>query len=248
MNRTTIAALILAVALGGGIAKAEDTGDRNAHHPSGAADSGAAGPPPAAMPMAGDDQKAPGAMPGMPGMMGNMMQMMGSMMQMMPQMCGTMMQGESGAAANGMMGGGMGGGPAMGQPMPGAGMTGHRGMARGAGGWADHEPLRHIEGHLAFYRAELAITDAQNGPWNAFADAVRKAAKALADAHQAAVPAADEGTALDQMQRRVTLLTAHLDALKQVQLAAAPLYAALSPEQKKVADDLMSEPMGRMWR
>ena len=242
MNRTTIAALVLTLWLSGGTALAEDTGDHNTHHQPGAEDSGPATQPPAPMPTAGDDDKTRGAMPGMPGIMGNMMQMMGSMTQMMPQMCGAMMQGTPSTMPSG------GTGTGRGQMGMGGAMTGVGMMGPGMGRWMEHEALRHLEGHLAFYRAELAITDAQSGPWSSFADAVRKAAKQLAEAHQAAMPAGDEGSALDQMQRRIAMLSAHLDALRQIQAAAAPLYAALSPEQKKTADELMSEPMGRVWR
>jgi hypothetical protein len=234
INRSKIAALVLAVVLAAGGASAQDTNDQSSHHPAGAADAGQSAQSPAAMPMAGDDQGARGDMQGMPGMMGNMMQMMGRMMQMMPQMCGGMGQGGTVGAPMGGMGRGEMGGGMMGQSM----------VGRGMGEWTEHGPLRHIEGYLAFYRAELAITDAQSGPWNTFADAVRTAAKRLAQAHQA--PSDGAGSALDHMQRRIALLSAHVETLKQVQAAAAPLYAVLSPEQRKTADALMSDHMGRM--
>ena len=41
--------------------------------------------------------------------------------------------------------------------------------------------LRHIEGQIAFYKAELHITDAQTAQWNAFADTLRSGAKQLQD-------------------------------------------------------------------
>ena len=42
------------------------------------------------------------------------------------------------------------------------------------------------------------------------------------------------------------MMTAHLDALRQFKAAADPLYAALSAEQKKTADQLLMGPMGMM--
>ena len=39
------------------------------------------------------------------------------------------------------------------------------------------DPTRHIEGRIAFLKAELAITDAQLPQWNAFADTLRARAK-----------------------------------------------------------------------
>ncbi len=70
--------------------------------------------------------------------------------------------------APGMMGGDMG---RMMQMM-------HRQMA------ARHamRPFERIDGQLAYYRAELRITDAQQPQWNAFADAIRAAAGGLKQA------------------------------------------------------------------
>ena len=175
-----------------------------------------AAPQPGAMPMGMAGQ---GGAPGMPAMMGNMMQMMGGMMQMMPMMCGSMMQGATAAP-------GMGGAMERGGMMP-------TGM-----------PLRHVEGVLAFYKTELAITDAQLPQWTAFADAVRAGAKLLGQAAQAGP--AGQGTAVEQIERRAAFLSAQLDSLKLVQAAATPLYAALSADQKKIADELMADHWGRM--
>src|SRR6516165_8683561 len=41
--------------------------------------------------------------------------------------------------------------------------------------------IDHIEGRIAFLRAELNITEAQASAWNAFADAMRTNAKKLAE-------------------------------------------------------------------
>ena len=213
--------VILALTAGTSAAYAQTA---DVHHP---AEQGTAQVAPAA----GAPAAQPGAVPmgmagqggtsSMPSMMGNMMQMMGGMMQMMPAMCGSMMQGAPAASA-------------MGERMERGGM----GMARA--------PLRHIEGHLAFYKAELAITDAQLVQWNAFAEAVRAGAKLLQQGGQSVMQADDAGTALDQMQRRAAFLSAQLESLKVIQAAAGPLYAALSADQKKIADELMAEHWRRM--
>jgi hypothetical protein len=49
------------------------------------------------------------------------------------------------------------------------------------------------------------------------------------------------GPAPEQMERRIALLTAQAEAMRSVQAAARPLYAALSEEQKRTADTLMEE-------
>jgi hypothetical protein len=77
----------------------------------------------------------------------------------------------------GMMGqGGMGG----------MGMMGQGGMGMGGGmmgGMALMMGPQHIDGRLAFVRAELKITDAQQKAWDDFAAAMRAAANTLQTAH-----------------------------------------------------------------
>ncbi len=90
----------------------------------------------------------------------------------------------------------------------------------------------------------IAIADAQLPQWTALADAVRAGAKLLGQAAQSGP--AGQGTALEQIERRAAFLSAQLDSLKLVQAAAVPLYATLSADQKKVADELMAEHWRRM--
>jgi hypothetical protein len=107
---------------------------------------------------------------------------------------------------------------------------------------ASMQPFRRIDGQLAYLRAELRITDAQVPPWNAFADAVRAQGDRLRQATQQAMgTAAGPGTAPQQMERRIALLFAHMEAMRAVSAAATPLYAALSEEQRRAADELMAE-------
>lgn len=114
-------------------------------------------------------------------------------------------------------------------------------MMRGrmmAGAMAQTGMMRwRVEGRIAFYKAELKITDDQTTQWNAFADALR----AAASRPQAAMQADAKLTAPDQMERRITALTARVDAMKSVLAAARPLYAVLSDDQKRTADELMTE-------
>jgi LTXXQ motif family protein len=42
------------------------------------------------------------------------------------------------------------------------------------------------------------------------------------------------------------MMNAHLEALRKLKAAADPLYAALSDEQKKTADELLMGPMGML--
>jgi len=141
-----------------------------------------------------------------------------------------------------MMGGGMpnmmGGG--MGQTMP--MMQGMMGRQGGMAGMGAMRALRHVEGQLAFYRAELHVTEAQMPQWNAFDDAVRTSAEKLRTAYAQAMQAAGQpNTAPALLKQRTTMLSALLDATQRVSAAMDPLYASLSDEQKHTADELMGE-------
>jgi len=143
-------------------------------------------------------------------------------------------------------------GPAGGMPMVGnmrpmmemmRMMQASMGPGGGPGGMM---PFAHIEGQIAFYKAELKITDAQLPQWNAFAEALRAGAKAMQAAHAQATQGGGEASAVAQMDRRIQMLSAALDAMKQADAAAKPLYEVLSEEQKKAADELMAEHLRRM--
>ena len=103
------------------------------------------------------------------------------------------------------------------------------------------DPFRHIEGQIAFYKAELKITDAQAPQWSAFADALRANADRLRQAMMKGKEAQGAVTAPEQIERRLAMLAELRDATQAMLVAAKPLYAALSDEQKKVADELMAE-------
>jgi hypothetical protein len=156
----------------------------------------------------------------------------GAPQQVPPVQQGMQAPGSAGPAA-GMMGGDMG---RMMQQMMQSRMAA-----------ASMQPFRRIEGQLAYFRAELRITDAQMPQWNAFAEAVRAQADGLRQATQQAMgPTTTPGTtgpgsAPQQMERRVALLAAHHQAMRTVATAATPLYAALTEEQRRTADELLAE-------
>lgn len=106
--------------------------------------------------------------------------------------------------------------------------------------------LRHIEGQIAFYKAELHITDAQTAQWNAFADTLRSGAKQLQTAYLAMTPGDGLPSVTDQLAKRRQLLTAELDSLQSIEPVARTLYDALSPDQKKDADEMMADHLRRM--
>ena len=116
----------------------------------------------------------------------------------------------------------------------------HEGMMQGGG--MGMMPFDHIEGRIAFFKAELGITETQLPQWNAFADAMRGSAKGMQTAMGAMMQAGMPATAPARMEARVQMMSARLDAMKATLAAAKSLYGVLSDVQKKTADELMAEP------
>jgi len=106
-------------------------------------------------------------------------------------------------------------------------------------------PFDHIEGRIAFYKAEIGITDAQLPQWNAFADAMRSSAKGMRTAMTLMMQAGMPTTAPARSDVMVQIMSVRLDAMKATAAAGKALYAVLTDAQKKTADELMAEhPMG----
>ena len=138
-------------------------------------------------------------------------------------------------------------GPAQGHAM---GAQGHQMMMGGDGaGMMPMMPMmqpRHVEGRIAFLKTELKITDAQSQQWNGFADALRANAKAMMTMHDQMMHDGATASAPEQAEHQIKMLSARLEALKATAAAETALYAVLSEEQKKTADELLAPPMGRM--
>jgi hypothetical protein len=108
-------------------------------------------------------------------------------------------------------------------------------------------PSERVEARLAYLKTALKITDAQQAQWNSFADTLRKHAREVDQRVQAmrAEGAArrEKGaqpTAIERMERGQARLAAAYTRQSETLAAAKPLYAALSPEQQKIADDLLA--------
>lgn len=156
---------------------------------------------------------------------------------------GSMMgNGPRGMMGNGMMGYGMG-----------PGMIGG-GMGPGMMGWGGSREAMcsamagHIEGRLAYLKAELKVTQAQEPLWTSYAAAARDNAKTML-AHCTAMMGrrgASTASLPDRLDQREQLMATHLEAIRAMNKALKPLYAALSDSQKQAADQLFSGPMGMM--
>ena len=119
-------------------------------------------------------------------------------------------------------------------------------MGMGMMGMADH-----VEGRIAFLKAELKITDAQLPQWNTFADTIRSNAQRIGEMRGTMMQGGMMGqtatlTAPDRLDRMEKTMTAMVEAVRSTKAALGPLYAMLSDEQKKMADALLHGPMGIM--
>jgi len=192
-----------------------------------------------------DSTRAPAAVrpPGGPMGPGSMMGQGGPMGTMGPGAGGQgmpMTMGQDGAAQMmgmmrmmGMMG--MMGEPGRG-PMAGAGM-----------GMGPEAMTEHVEGRIAFLRAELKITPAQSPDWDRFAAALRANAKKLAEGGTASGPGRAERLSLPQrLDREERWLEARLDGAREIKKALAGLYASFSDEQKAIAERLVPPHIGMM--
>lgn len=129
-------------------------------------------------------------------------------------------------------------------PMMGHMMCGKRGMRKGHGMMPPSVPM--MEGRLAYIKADLEITDAQLPAWNAYADAVRARRPKMEEMHAEMMKAKESGDALQRMNARIKGLETMLDGLKVSKPAIEALYAALTDEQKKKADQLLARRGGMM--
>ena len=172
------------------------------------------------------------------------------------------MMGYGPGAGRGDMGpGAMGYGPGAGRGNMGPGMMGHgpgadrggmghsSGASRGQMGpgmWRN--PAAAIEGHLAALKVELKITPDQDSAWQAFTAKARQQGETTL-ARRAQMSAQMSGTALsapERLAQRTELAKQGVAGMESMSAAVKDLYAALTPEQKTIADQLLARgPMGR---
>jgi hypothetical protein len=124
----------------------------------------------------------------------------------------------------------------------------HRHMQR-----SQLKPSERVEARLAYIRTALKITDAQQPQWDAFASVLRKQAQQMDDfrrtRHTEGAQAGERrhATAIERLERRQKMMAFASQRLDEVIAAAKPLYAALSPEQQKIADEMLArQGRGRM--
>jgi hypothetical protein len=102
------------------------------------------------------------------------------------------------------------------------------------------DPVRMTEGRIAFIKAVLQITSAQENDFTKLADAMRANAKERADAFaKFRQDHAKPMNAVDRLEARKNFSEMRAAQADRVLIAFKPLYDNLSSDQKQVADNMM---------
>jgi hypothetical protein len=157
---------------------------------------------------------------------------------MMGQGQGMMGQGMHGMMGHGMMGQGQG---MMGQ---GHGMMGMGGMCPMMGMMGRGEHTSYTAGRIAFLKAELGITEAQQEAWAAFSAALEKHFDAMGGKHQSMMPAVTSKTPVERLDAHLQAMQTHQNALQELKSPLIRLYELLDANQKKKADALLPAVIG----
>jgi len=114
-------------------------------------------------------------------------------------------------------------------------------------------PSERVEARIAYLKTALEITDAQAPQWNAYAEFLRSQAREkdqrIKSWHERAQrergPRRREFTAIERIEFAQQHLADALHRLNEQLAVEKPLYEALSPEQKRVADEVLAHGHGR---
>ncbi|NWG31644.1 MAG: Spy/CpxP family protein refolding chaperone [Rhodocyclaceae bacterium] len=109
------------------------------------------------------------------------------------------------------------------------------------------DPAERARAHLDYLKYHLKITPEQEALWNAYAEKVQaEAGKGLAEIR--ALADDTKLSAPERLAKRESLMEERLAAMKAVHESFNRLYAALTPEQKAIADQQVARmgkgPMG----
>lgn len=113
------------------------------------------------------------------------------------------------------------------------------------------KPTERVEARLAYVRTALKINERQQPQWDAYAALVRKSAKDMEDrfaqnrSQRGQHPGPGQRpNAIERLERRQSMHANAIVRLNESLAVQKPLYAALSPEQQKVADVVLNRGFG----
>jgi Spy/CpxP family protein refolding chaperone len=108
-------------------------------------------------------------------------------------------------------------------------------------------PSQFVEGRIAFLKAELKITPAQETQWQQVATAMHENANALDQVIASARQQRGTTDAVQHLQLREQFAKVRADNDARLLNAFKPLYASLSPEQQQTANTLVGLGAHRGW-
>jgi hypothetical protein len=105
------------------------------------------------------------------------------------------------------------------------------------------DPSRHVEGRIAFLKAELKISDAQAPQFDRVAQTMRDNAKDMSQAFAQRHADRDKPqTAIERLEARAGVDAMRAQHAQRFLAAFKPLYDGLSDGQKKIADEMLAAP------
>lgn len=106
----------------------------------------------------------------------------------------------------------------------------------------DAQLTRAIDQRIGALQSKLVITSAQTADWTAFAQAMRDNATSTNQLFAQRAQTAAAMSAVDNMTSYAAIARAYADNTEKLASAFASLYAKLSPDQQKTADQLFRQP------
>jgi hypothetical protein len=105
--------------------------------------------------------------------------------------------------------------------------------------------LERVERRLGYLKTDLAITEAQTPQWNELAQAIRTTAKQRSERMQALFAGEPKAKTLpERVEQQEQFMAASLEELKQIKASLVGLYAVLTDNQKKEADEMVLPMVG----
>ena len=95
-----------------------------------------------------------------------------------------------------------------------------------------------VEKHIKELHAKLKITSDEESQWGAVAKVMHENATELDEVIDKREANISTATAVDDLNAYAEIAQAHADGVKKLSEAFSPLYASMSEDQKKVADEV----------
>ncbi len=98
-----------------------------------------------------------------------------------------------------------------------------------------------VEERIAYLHKQLKITSEQEAQWKPFADTMRDNGETMAQLYDQRMEEKSTATALDDVKQYAEIAQANADGAKKLVDSFGPLYDALSPAQKAIADKTFAQ-------